>query len=224
MNTNTNTTTPSERREAVRALAVASLAALDGIERAKLADIADIRAKMQDALRWGHGSRLPQSAKLYRKTQQADGVDTWWYRLDGEGEELSCVLHTVFDWITGSNERDVDLDDGMRTLRAAVEYHVRENNPLMSAACAAVGYDEDRLVDPDESPCDAEANDDVNVVNLEDARLSNEIAELEQRANAQRVQIEEITRLVEGMLPARPRHLTLVVSNDVKRSTDSLRE
>lgn len=228
MSTSTNSINRSDRRAAVRALAAASLAALDGIEKAKLADIADLRAKMQDALRWGDGSRLPQSAKVYRKTQQPDGQDTWWYRLDGDNEEMGCVLHTVFDWITGANDRSVDLDDGMATLRAAVEYHVRNNKLVLNAACAAAGYDESRLSVSNEGGCSSELHVDTDVANPEDARLSKDIAELRadiaevtEKAQAQKVLLDEITRLAERRFPARARHLTLVVSNGVRRSNDA---
>jgi hypothetical protein len=197
------------------------LAALDGIQEALLADLADIRAKMNDAWQWGVGGRLPSSAKLYRKSQQPKGHDTWWYNVDGPSEELGCVLHHVFDWITDSNEREVDIDDGMRGLQAAIEVHVRRHAALMSAACAAAGYDEGRLSDISESPRSPELHVGANVVDLEDARLSKDIAELGdaitkngKEAGALRDDIYAMTKLVESWLPPRPRHLTLVVSND----------
>jgi hypothetical protein len=151
---------------------------------------------------------LPQSAKLYRKTQQPDGEDTLWCRSTATTKRWAA-FSTLYS--TGSSARTTAACPLMMdVLRAAVEFHVRDNKPVRSAACAAAGYDQARLSASNDGACSSELHVDADVVTLEDARLSNDIAELrldttkaKKEAEAQDALIDEITRLVEGRFPAR---------------------
>lgn len=227
MSTNTDTTNRSDRREAVRTLAAAALLALDEIEASIAGELADIRVKMQDAWRWGDGSRLPNSAKRYREAQDACYAG-WDYRFDPY-DDVSAVLYTAFDWMTRYPHRNVDLDAGMRGLDAAVRLYVGRDKTVMSKICIAVGYDESTL--NKQATCNEELQVSADVIDLEDARLGQDIVELgeavaknEKERNALRVEIDSMTKFVKSMLPPRPTHLTLVVSNDDRRSSDPVDE
>jgi hypothetical protein len=147
----------------------------------------------------------------------------------GAADDLDPRVFAVFEMIAGDGP---DLDDAMDALLDAVGNAT--NNPrltedIVTHAYAVAGYVPPvREIADDEadgSECSQVVDRDDAVASLENARTNKELAnhdaainKLEKETAARRVEINAMTKLVEGMLPARARHLTLVVSNDVRRS------
>lgn len=248
MSTDTNTTNHDDRRNDVRVLAAATRAALDGFEQAIREDLERMRAFLDDAERWTQvGGRKPTSVTRYTRLAAAayEGCCTRaksckhckasndlrerYLGRTGAADDLEPRVFAVFEMIAGDGP---DLDDAMDALLDAVGNAT--NNPrltedIVTHAYAVAGYvPPAREIADDEadgSECSQMVDRDDAVVSLENARTNKELAnhdaainKLEKETAARRFEINAMTELVEGVLPARARHLTLVVSNDVRRS------
>lgn len=245
MSTSTNTTNRDDQRNDVKVFAAAARSALEGYKREVQDEVDRKLAWLSEAERWAEsvGPVPPRIARYVRLCELQEGqcakgcssrckhskantelVEHYHGRI---GFDFDAPVHTVFRMVAGDGPALDEAMDGLSSTIGNELNNSRVGDDIMTRAFADAGYVPPVANDePDnEMPCGPELHDDTNVVNLEEIRLSKEIAELEQRANAQRVQvdaisaqIDEITRLVESRLPARPRHLTLVVSNDAHPS------
>lgn len=236
-----STSTNSTKRDDVKTYVAAARSALEGYKREVQEEVDRKLALLSEAERWTDNSGpIPRRITRYIKLTELqedrcakgcssgckhskahDELNERYY--SPIGYDFDAPVFVAFRMVAGEGP---DLDDAMDSLSSSVSNELnnsRVGERVMTQAFAAAGYVPPLANDePDFDParCSPELHDEGKVVDLEDARLSNEIAELEQRANAQRDKLDAIAKLVEGMSPARPRHLTLVVSNDVKRSSD----
>lgn len=252
MSTSTNTTNCSDRRNDVKVFVAAARAAIEGYKREVCRDADRKLALLSEAEGWTENDGpIPRRIKRYvdllelQEGQCARGcssrckhekantelVEHYYGRI---GFDFDAPVHSAFTMVAGDGPGIDEAMDGLSSTVSNELNNSRVGEDIMTQAFAAAGYvppvanDE---ADTNENECSPELHGDAEVIDLEDVRLTKDIADLgdaiasnEKKADALRVEIEQMTKLVEAMLPPRPRHLTLVVSNDDHRSADSLAE